>query len=86
MFAPCIVLPFQQQDCMGCFEMLSLLLMFVYFYQADGNHYLIETSDNSGEAALGVDYAEPGCIELRKRFSMTCVKEGCMKFRFLCAF
>ena len=66
--------------------MLSLRLFLVCFYPANGKHYLIETSDNSGEAALGVDYAEPGCIELRKRFSMTCVKEGCMKFRFLCAF
>merc|ERR1719339_541548 len=57
--------------------MLHLLL--VCFYPANGKHYLIETSDNSGEAVSGVDYldyAEPGCIELRKRFSMTCVKEG----------
>ena len=63
--------------------MLSLLLLFVYFYPADGNHYLIETSDNSEEAGSGMDYAEPGCIELRTRFSVSCVREGCMKFLFL---
>lgn len=71
---------------MGCFEMLSLLLMFVYFSTADGNHYLIETSDNTGEAVLGMDYAEPGCIEERTTFSVSCVKEGCIKIHFFCTF
>ena len=69
--------------------MLALHLLLICFYLAIGKHYLIETSDNSRGAASGVDYvdyAEPGCIELRKRFSMTCVKEGCMKFSFLCSF
>ena len=52
--------------------------MFVCFYLADGNHYLIETSDNSEEAGsvLGVDYAEPGCIDLTTDFAISCVNEG----------
>ena len=67
--------------------MLSVLLLFVYFYSADGNHYLIETSDNSEEAvSAGMDYAEPGCIELPTRFSVSCVREGCIKFSFFCSF
>mgnify|MGYP001402721378 FL=1 len=60
--------------------------MFVYFSTADGNHYLIETSDDTGEAVLGMDYAEPGCIEERTTFSVSCVREGCMKIHFFCTF
>ena len=73
---------------MGCFEMLLFLVMFVYVYPADGNHYLIETetSDNSKEAVSGMDYAEPGCIELRTRFSVSCAKEGYIKCYFFCSF
>ena len=73
---------------MGSFKKLLFLLMFDYFYPADGNHYLIETetSDNSEETVSGVDYAEPGCIELRTSFSVSCAKEGCMKCYFFCSF
>ena len=58
--------------------MLINLLMYVCFYLADGNHYLIETSDNSKEAGSvsGVNYAEPGCIELTTDFAISCVNEG----------
>ena len=62
---------------MGSFEIISILLFFVYFYPADGNYYLIETSDSSEEAVSGVDYEEPGCVELRTRFAVSCAKEGC---------
>ena len=66
--------------------MLSLFLMFVYFSTAVGTHYLIETSDDTGEAVLGMDYAEPDCIEERITFSVSCVREGCMKIHFFCIF
>ena len=62
--------------------MLLFLFMLLCFFPADGNHYLIETSDNSKEAGSGseADYAEPGCIELPTDFSVSCVKvkDGCI--------
>ena len=56
--------------------MLLLFLMLICFYLAvDGNHFLIEISDNSKEAGSGseADYEEPGCIELPTDFSVSCV-------------
>ena len=56
--------------------------MLLCFFPADGNHYLVETIDNSKEAGSGseADYAEPGCIELPTDFSVSCVKvkDGCI--------
>lgn len=72
--------------CNRCFAMLINLLMIVCFYLADGNHYLIETSDNSEEAGSvsGVDYAEPGCVKLTTDFAISCVNDGSVhKFSFL---
>ena len=61
---------------------MFLLLMVVCLYPVNGNHYLIETSDSQEEPGAEADYPEPGCIELKTDFAVSCVKYACVTFRF----